>query len=70
MLRQGLGGHHLAFAFARFLIEDSYEGIHPSSPGLAELPALLSYPLDGSNGLSRTIGNRWQIIFLIVLATS
>jgi len=26
-LRHGRGGRHLAFAFARFLIEDSYEGM-------------------------------------------
>jgi hypothetical protein len=29
MLRQGLGGHHFAFAFARFRKEDSYEGMRP-----------------------------------------
>jgi hypothetical protein len=32
VLRQGRGGRHLARAFARFLIEDSYEGTSPPSP--------------------------------------
>ena len=70
LLRQGRGGRPRARAFARFRIEDSYEGMRPSlPPGLAELPASLGNPLHGSKGLSSTTGNRWQIIHLILDAT-
>jgi hypothetical protein len=70
MLRHGRGRRPVARAFARFRIEDSYEGMRPSLPlGLAELPAFLRHPLDGSKGLSRTRRNRWQIIFLVFRAT-
>jgi hypothetical protein len=70
-LRQGRGGRPLARAFSRFRIDDSCEGIDPPLPlGLAELPAFFRYRLGHSKGLSSTTGNRWQIIFLTIHATS
>src|SRR5712691_11097226 len=70
-LRQGRGGCHLVFAFARFRIEDSCAGMVPSlPPSLAELPPFLSFPLCDFKGLSSTAGNRWQIIYLIFRVTS
>ena len=69
-LRQGRGGRPIARAFARFRIEDSYDGTRTSLPaGLAELPAFSRLPRDGSKGLSSTSGNRWQIIVTTIHST-
>lgn len=69
-LRQGRGGRHFARAFARFRIEDAYDGIVPSSPSPSTcvLPSC-QLPEADVKDLASSEGTGGKFIFQLFHAT-